>query len=308
MTENRTRGEALKSGRANRLWLVGGVLLFLIVEAGSLAGGDRVNRLAEVLPGADKVLHTLAFVALSVAAQVAARRWSSDRIGAPAVAIALAVIAVADETGQLFQPARHVDLADLAASLAGVGLGLGWALRRRAPTYALMVTGAAVLVSIGVIATSYFQQRHIVIALQHARAGDFVAARREYQAAFDAGVRTPALFNELAWVEIESDGDAAVAVAFAAQALAARPDDPDVQDTYGWALLHVGRAADALPFLQRAYTAKPDMFCIHYHLGEVYLALGETDKALGHLQQQLQRPETREAARAAARLAVIRVQ
>ena len=279
-------------------------LPLVVVEVGSLAGGDRVNQLAEVLPGADKVLHTLAFFGLSLLVQWAARRWSASGVGSAGVAMGLAAVAVADELAQAFQPARHLDVADLAASLAGIGLGLGWAHRQGSKTRAALLIAAASLASVGVTTASYFDQRHLVAALRYERAGNFVEARREYRAAFDAGVRTPGLFNELAWVEIESGvGDAPAAVTYAAQALALTPDDPDVHDTYGWALHHAGRSAEALPYLERAFRAKPDMFCIHYHLGEVYLALGQTERAVAHLRRQVDRPDTREAAKAAATLA-----
>jgi hypothetical protein len=45
------------------------------------------------------------------------------------------------------------------------------------------------------------------------------------------------------------------------------------------------------------------MFCIHYHLGEVYLALGRAELARTHLLRQLERTGTREAGRAAEVLA-----
>ena len=81
------------------------------------------------------------------------------------------------------------------------------------------------------------------------------------------------------------------------------PDDPDIHDTYGWALHHAGRSADALPFLERAFRAKPEMFCIHYHLGVVHLALGQTEQAVANLRRQMDRPATREAAKAKLALA-----
>ena len=83
---------------------------------------------------------------------------------------------------------------------------------------------------------------------------------------------------------------------YAERALARRPTDPDVLDTYGWALHRAGRHGEAFRYLQRAYDAKPDMYCIHYHLGAVYAALAEPEKAREHFLKQLQLPHIREAA------------
>jgi tetratricopeptide (TPR) repeat protein len=271
----------------------------LVVAAGSLIGGGPVNRLADWLPGVDKVLHTTAFLSLFLAGHLVSRRWWEGGVPPLGLAATLAALAAADELAQGFQAARHADIGDLMAGLAGIVMGLAWVVRTRGGKRAAALALVALVVAALVTTESYFEQRHLTAALRHERAGDFIGARREYRLALDAGVRTPALFNELAWVEIESGiGDAAAAVAFAEQALSLTPDDPDVHDTYGWALHHAGRSAEALPFLERAYQASPDMFCIHYHLGEVYLALGQTDKAVEHLRRQMERPETREAARA----------
>ena len=98
----------------------------------------------------------------------------------------------------------------------------------------------------------------------------------EYRLALHDGLDSPSFYNELAWIEVESGtGDVRAAVDYAARALAATPRDPDVLDTYGWALHHAGRSREALPLLERAFAGKPRMFCIHYHLGEVYAALGD---------------------------------
>ena len=99
---------------------------------------------------------------------------------------------------------------------------------------------------------------------------------------------SPSFYNELAWIEVESGtGDARAAVGYAGRALAATPRSPDVLDTYAWALHHAGRSREALPFLERAFAGKPRMFCIHYHLGEVYAALGDDARAEFHLREQM---------------------
>jgi tetratricopeptide (TPR) repeat protein len=76
-------------------------------------------------------------------------------------------------------------------------------------------------------------------------------------------------------------------------------------DTYGWALHHAGRNEEALQYLLNAYERHPTMYCIHYHLGVVYLALSRPEKAREHLERQVRMTGTREAAMATRVLAAL---
>ena len=80
------------------------------------------------------------------------------------------------------------------------------------------------------------------------------------------------------------------------------PDNPDVIDTYGWALHHAGRHEEALLRLQEAFRLRPDMYCIHYHLGAVYLSLAQPQLAQAHFCRQISFIGTREAGMASAAL------
>lgn len=62
------------------------------------------------------------------------------------------------------------------------------------------------------------------------------------------------------------------------QALALKPDDPAILDSMGWVLYKLGQPADALPYLQRAYTQFPDPE-VAAHYGEVLWVLGEQKQA-----------------------------
>lgn len=62
------------------------------------------------------------------------------------------------------------------------------------------------------------------------------------------------------------------------QALAIAPDDAAIIDSMGWVLFRLGRAAEALPWLRRAYTLSPDPE-IAAHLGEVLWTLGKKREA-----------------------------
>ena len=74
-----------------------------------------------------------------------------------------------------------------------------------------------------------------------------------------------------------------------------RPGDADFLDTYGWALIHAGESAQALGPLLEAYRKKPSMYCIHFHLGMAYRALGRRAEAETHFRRQTELTDTREA-------------
>jgi tetratricopeptide (TPR) repeat protein len=68
------------------------------------------------------------------------------------------------------------------------------------------------------------------------------------------------------------------------KALQLTPDDPAVVDSMGWLRFRQGRPQDALPLLQKAYTAFPDPE-VAAHLGEVLWALGSKTQAQELLNQ-----------------------
>ena len=273
----------------------------------SLAADPFMAALDRAAPGADKLLHALGFLVLFTAGD----RLRSVGAGPPllaraTLAVALAGFATLDEVSQAFRPERTAEYADLTASLAGIALGLAFAWRSSRVRLARVIGATAVIVTVGLAAWSFDRLRYWNAGLQFSREGDFVAARTAFRQAYDRGQRGSALLNELAWVEVESgQGNPAEAVAFARQAVAARPDDPDYLDTLGWALYAAGHHAEALQALEKAYAAKPDMYCIHRHLGEVYLSLGQVDLARDHLRQQVALPDRREARLAAATLSTL---
>ena len=62
------------------------------------------------------------------------------------------------------------------------------------------------------------------------------------------------------------------------KALKLAPNDAFIMDSMGWVLYRMGRNREALDFLQRAYTLRPDGD-IAAHLGEVLWAVGQQDEA-----------------------------
>ncbi len=72
-----------------------------------------------------------------------------------------------------------------------------------------------------------------------------------------------------------------------ARAVELRPDDGAIADSYGFCLLRLGRAGDALPELRRADRLAPQDPVILGHLGDALLASGHRDEALAAFRRAL---------------------
>ena len=256
--------------------------------------GRQLNAFFLRAPGIDKGLHVLAFFLIFVAVYWLAGHVSRNARALLALGTGVA-LSLADELLQQFAPGRSVEFYDLVADWAG--LSFGW-VAARGPRRPIGVAVAA-LALLSTVYVSY--DTHVKLidysrALHFEAAHDFVAAREHYVRAVAKGNRSAAIYNGLAWASIESGtANPEEAVEYAARALAMTPDDPNVLDTYGWALHHVGHHSEARNYLLRAQTMRPDLFCIHYHLGQVYLALAQPDVARDHFSKQMRIRGTREA-------------
>lgn len=272
------------------LGLVGLVGFFLLQDL----AGKSLNTLLLYLPGIDKVIHCLEFLVVFVLCHYLAGliTANSSRRFKLALAVTL-MLAVGDELQQTLVADRNVELADFFANLCGLALGVAvvwtdWLRFMRG-----LVVTLAVLVTVALAADSYVRLKDYSRGLLYEGRQEFGLARQAFLRALASGFESQGLYNGLGWVEIESGrGDPVKAVEYAEKALSMRPMDPDTLDTYGWALHHAGRSDEALEYLLRAYEAKPRMFCIHYHLGVVLLALGRRSEAESHLERQIQEHPT----------------
>lgn len=77
------------------------------------------------------------------------------------------------------------------------------------------------------------------------------------------------------------------AVDFAGQAARMMPGNPDVLDTYAWALLKTGRTNEAIEQLQLAIALPRTKGVYHYHLGYAYEAAERYDEALNQYRMGL---------------------
>jgi len=63
-------------------------------------------------------------------------------------------------------------------------------------------------------------------------------------------------------------------------ALTARPDDGFILDSMGWVLFKSGKAADALPYMEKALKKYADEPLINEHMGDIQYKLGKKKLAL----------------------------
>jgi len=97
----------------------------------------------------------------------------------------------------------------------------------------------------------------------------------------------PDLANNLAWLLLERGGNTDKALALAQVAYEGRPEDPRVMDTLAWAYSQKNLHARALWLLTEAHEKKPRDPMILYHLGMVYVAMGDADSARRFLREAL---------------------
>jgi len=262
--------------------------------------GRQLNALFLQFPGIDKILHAIEYALVFVFVHWLLRGVTSSagaRIGG-ALAVGV-LLAVADESLQSLAPQRSVELFDLAAN--GMGLTLGALATIKPGRRVTLPLATAAIAMLGYVVYDTHQKlSELSLALRYEHKHEFSRAREHYLRAVSAGLGNADVYNGLAWVSLESgEGDPHEALAYAQKAFDLQPANPDILDTYGWALHHVGRHEEALRSLQEAFRQRPDMYCIHYHLGAVYDSLQRSDLARDHYRRQMELSGTREAAMAA---------
>ncbi len=85
-------------------------------------------------------------------------------------------------------------------------------------------------------------------------------------------------YNALGYTLADRTDRLKEAIALLDKALQLLPDDPFIQDSMGWAMFKAKRYGEAVDYLRRAYSARPDPE-IAAHLGEALWVKGERDEA-----------------------------
>ena len=128
-------------------------------------------------------------------------------------------------------------------------------------------------------------QVYRALADAQARAGNFTAARRAYEAALKLRPNDPDLLNNLANALLRLKDPSALKVA--EQALSLNPRNPLLVDTAGWANHLAGNKDRALQLLRDALLRQPANPEIRYHLAAVLAQAGRKAEARTELTQAL---------------------
>jgi tetratricopeptide (TPR) repeat protein len=90
----------------------------------------------------------------------------------------------------------------------------------------------------------------------------------------------PALMNELAYLWADHSQHLDEALTLGQQAAKLDPDNGAIEDTCGWVYFKMGKANEALPYLQRAAVMTDNDPVVLQHVGDALLKLGHRHEAL----------------------------
>lgn len=134
--------------------------------------------------------------------------------------------------------------------------------------------------------------------------GDVNKAMDYFKKALQLDPNQAVAANNLAFLMVQNDQNADVALSYAQTARRLLPNSPDTADTLAWVYYHKGTYALARDLLEDAVKAEPNNPEIHYHLGMTYSKLGDKTDAAAQLKKASDlAPNTQTAKQAAEALA-----
>ncbi len=119
---------------------------------------------------------------------------------------------------------------------------------------------------------------HHVLAEFYLQNGFYPEAAEYYSAIVERDPNDVAALNNLAYVR-ESSGELEKAKEVASQAYELEPNNPFVMDTLGWIEFKLGNTDTAFALIYKASQMVPASNDIGLHLAELYLTLGQKDRA-----------------------------
>lgn len=271
-----------------------GIILFLL--AIFILPDFQVEEVKVVLlqyPGIDKPVHFVEHFIVFIAAYFFIRFVPlkfSESIRIAAALIVSLFISLADEVHQIFIAGRSFEYADLLANTLGAMTGLAIVTSKYMKP---MITTSILIVLLSSVSyltyDTYSKVKYYYRGMQYEKNKEYGMAREQYLLALESGNTSAGLYNALAWVDLEFlNKDPLIAYEYAQKAVLKDPDNPDILDTFGWALFRLKRYEEAKTHFQKAFELKPSIYVIHYHLGSAFAELGNMEKAVYHLKKQIE--------------------
>jgi tetratricopeptide (TPR) repeat protein len=116
---------------------------------------------------------------------------------------------------------------------------------------------------------------------------DLAGARQWWQRALAIDGRAAAAANNLAWLDVETNGDLEVALELARSARSQLPNQPEINDTLGWIYYKKKMSSTAVQYLSESVDVDGRNPLYVFHLGMAYVQAGEDAKARRALQKAL---------------------
>lgn len=111
------------------------------------------------------------------------------------------------------------------------------------------------------------------------RSGHWPRAEEDLLTALEMQPDNAMILNFIGYSWVEKGVNLKRALEFTRRAVALRPNDGYILDSYGWALFRNGQRADAVKWLERAVEEIPDDSTILDHLGDAYWHTGRVNEA-----------------------------
>jgi len=128
---------------------------------------------------------------------------------------------------------------------------------------------------------------HAWLGKGYEESDEWDTALAHYEEALKTRPNDPVLLNNIAWLLATGKRNPAAALPYATEAARLAPNQPHILDTLGWILYLNGDAEKAVSHLELAKKGLPNVSTVRYHLGMVYLALGQRDAARAEMEDAL---------------------